>query len=56
MKFTYQYRTKDNAIQHGVVSATDKDAAYAALRAYGIKPSRVEELPGFFNKLFGKGK
>lgn len=56
MKFTYQYRTKDNALHKSVVRAIDKEAAYALLKAQGIKPSRIEEAPGVFNKLFGKGK
>lgn len=56
MKFRYQYRTKDNEVRSGEISAADRDAAYAALRANGIKASRMDEAPGFFNKLFGKGK
>lgn len=56
MKFTYQYRTPDNKSHKGVIKAASRDAAYAALKAQGIKPGRVEEAPGFFNKLFGKGK
>lgn len=56
MKFTYQYRTPDNKSHKGVIKAASKEAAYAALKAQGIKPGRVEEAPGFFNKLFGKGK
>ena len=56
MKFRYQYRTSDNAVHDGIVAATDRDAAFAALKAQGVRPSRLEELPGFFNKLFGKGK
>lgn len=36
--------------------AKSRDDAYAVLKKQGIKPSRVEEAPGFFNKLFGKGK
>ena len=56
MKYNYQYRTKDNSLHKGVVSATDKDAAYALLKSKGIRPSRLEEASGFFNKLFGKGK
>lgn len=56
MKFTYQYRTGDNVLHSGSIKAADKDAAFAALRARGIKPSRLAEAPGFFNKLFGKGK
>lgn len=56
MKFLYEYRTPDNAKHNGVICASDREAAYAALKQKGIKPSRFAEAPGFFNKLFGKGK
>ena len=38
------------------MKASDRDSAFAALKAQGIRPSKVEEAQGFFNKLFGKGK
>ena len=56
MRFLYQYRTSENELRHGVVKASDRDSAFAALRAQGIRPSKVEEAPGLLNKLFGKGK
>lgn len=56
MKFLYEYRTPDNVKHSGVISASDRDAAYAELKKRGIKPSRLNDAPGFFNKLFGKGK
>jgi hypothetical protein len=56
VRFIYQYRTSDNTQHEGVVRAASRDAAYAVLKERGIRPSRVEEAPGFFNKLFGKGK
>lgn len=56
MKFLYEYRTPDNAKHNGVICASDREAAYAALKKQGIKPSRFSEAPGLFNKLFGKGK
>lgn len=56
MKFVYQYRTSENELRGGVVSAPSRDAAFAALKERGIRPSRVEEAPGVFNKVFGKGK
>lgn len=56
MKFIYQYRTPDNKQHKAYIKAATKEAAYATLKAQGIKPGRVEEAPGFFNKLFGKGK
>lgn len=56
MKFLYEYRTSDNVKHNGVISAADREAAYAALKSQGIKPSRFSEAPGLFNKIFGKGK
>lgn len=56
MKFLYTYRTPDNKQHRGVLNAPTREAAYAALKAQGIKPGHVDEAPGFFNKLFGKGK
>lgn len=56
MKFTYEYRTSDNVRHEGVVEASDREAAFQRLKAQGIKPGRLAEAPGFFNKLFGKGK
>ena len=56
MRFLYQYRTSENELRHGVVKASDRDSAFAALKAQGIRPSKVEEAPGLLNKLFGKGK
>lgn len=56
MKFLYEYRTKSNELRDGVVSASDRDAAFLTLRSQGIRPARMVEAPGIFNKLFGKGK
>ena len=56
MRFVYEYRTSDNALHHGIVVAADRDAAYEALKARGIRPARLVEAPGILNKLFGKGK
>lgn len=56
MKFLYEYRTSDNVPHDGVINAPNREAAYAALKAQGIRPGCVKEAPGFFNKLFGKGK
>lgn len=56
MRFLFEYRTPDNTKHDGVISAANRDAAYAALKKQGIKPCRFSEAPGFFNKLFGKGK
>lgn len=56
MKFLYQYRTSDNVRHDGVIKAASREAAFTALKARGIRPGCVVEAPGFFNKLFGKGK
>ena len=56
MKFLYTYRTPDNKQHRGTLNAPTREAAYAKLKAQGIKPGHVDEAPGFFNKLFGKGK
>lgn len=56
MKFVYEYRTSDNVRHSGTVSAASRDAAFAALRAQGIRPGRMEEAPGLLNKVLGKGK
>ena len=56
MKFLYTYRTPDNRQHRGAINAASREAAYAALKAQGIKPGHVDEAPGIFNKLFGKGK
>lgn len=56
MKFLYTYRTPDNKQHRGSINAASREAAYAALKAQGIKPGHVDEAPGFLNKLFGKGK
>ena len=56
MKFVYEYRTSDNIPHRDVTVAPTKEAAYESLKARGIKPAKVWEAPGFFNKAFGKGK
>lgn len=56
MKFVYEYRTSDNVPHRGTIAASSKEAAYDTLKAQGIKPGKVWEAPGVFNKLFGKGK
>lgn len=56
MKFVYEYRTSENELRSGFVSAASRDAAYAALRLDGIRPSRMKEAPGFFNWLSGRGR
>ena len=40
----------------GVINASSRDEVYSILKARGIRPGSVVEAPGFFNKLFGRGK
>ncbi len=56
MKFVYQYRTSANEVKRGEIAAVDREAAFQTLKSQGIKPAKLEESPGLFNKLFGKGK
>lgn len=56
MKFNYQYRSADNVLHRETIDAPSRDEAFARLKAQGIRPAKVEEAPGFFNKLLGKGK
>ena len=41
MKFLYEYRTSDNVHHDGTINAPDREAAYAALKAQGIRPRCV---------------
>ena len=56
MKFLYQYHSSDNVQHDACIDASDRDAAFRLLKARGIRPCWLVEAPGFFNKLFGKGK
>lgn len=56
MKFVYYYRTSDNVLHSGTILAPDREAAFRVLKRDGVKPAKLEEASGFFNKLFGKGK
>lgn len=56
MKFVYSYNTRQNERRAGlVISARNRDAAYAELNKQGIRPFRLEPAPGFWNKLSGLG-
>lgn len=56
MRFDYEYRTSDNVIHDGTISAVNRERAFEALRQQGIRPSRMRDAPGLANALFGKGK
>lgn len=56
MKFLYDYRTKDNIRYEGVINAASREAAFDALRAQGIKPAHLNEAPGIWNLISGRGK
>ena len=45
MKFLYEYQDKSNKRHKGALNASDRAAAYAALREQGIKPIRCDEAP-----------
>lgn len=56
MKFVYQYRSKDNVMHDGVISAPDRESAFKALKAQGVRPCSMADAPGLLNKILGKGK
>lgn len=56
MRFNYEYRSSDNVLHSDVIEASTKEQAFTLLKGRGIKPCRVYDAPGFFNRLFGKGK
>lgn len=56
MKFICEYRTRDNVLCSKTVKASSREAAYEALKADGIRPARLYDAPGVFNKLWGRGK
>lgn len=56
MRFNYEYRTSANELKNGSICASTRERVFVELRTRGIRPCRVVEAPGFFNKLFGKGK
>lgn len=56
MRFLYEYRTSDNVLHKGELSAASVDAVYSSLKRKGIKPSRVSLAPGLFNRLAAPGK
>lgn len=56
MKFLYEYQDKSNKRHSGTLTAPTRAAAYASLKAQGIKPIRCDEAPGLVNLVFGKGK
>jgi len=46
MKYTYAYKTSDGLRHEGAVDAPSRDAAFAALRAQGIRPIKVVAADG----------
>ena len=55
--FRDQYRFLSNFHQNPVtldgLTYPNGEAAFQALKAQGIRPAKLEEAPGLFNKLFG---
>lgn len=56
MKFIFGYKTRDNEIREGVISAPSRDAVYQLLKKEGIRPFRVELAPGIWNRFLSLGK
>ena len=55
MKFVYKYRTSDNVQHDGEINAANREAAFQRLREKGIRPGRLEAVPGVANWLCGNG-
>lgn len=56
MKFKYSYNTHRNERREGlVISAPNRDAAYSELNRRGIRPYRLEPVPGLLNRLLSLG-
>lgn len=54
MKFVYRYRTSDNIERSGEIKASNRDAAFRAIRAKGIKPCDLKQAPGLINMVVGR--
>ncbi len=55
MRFNYEYRTRENELKSGSLSASSRDAAYALLKKNGVNPSRMTLAPGLMNRLASFG-
>ena len=56
VKFTYSYTTHQNERREGlVISAPNRDAAYSELNRRGIRPYKLQPVPGLWNKLLSFG-
>ena len=56
VKFTYSYTTHQNERREGlVISAPNRDAAYSELNKRGIRPFKLQPVPGLWNKLLSFG-
>lgn len=56
MKFSYEYKTKDNEKREGMMTASSRDDVYRRLKAEGIRPSKVVLAPGLLNRFLSFGK
>ena len=56
MKFDYTYRTHENELKNGSISASSREDVFRKLKAQGINPSRVTLAPGTLNYLASFGK
>ncbi len=56
VKFTYSYKTRQNERREGlVISASNRDAAFSELNKQGIRPYKLEPVPGVWNKILSLG-
>ena len=56
MKFSYQYRNRENEVLEGEIAAKSRDDAYSKLKVQGVRPFKVELKPGWRNRLGMLGK
>lgn len=56
MRFDYEYRTRENELKRGSISASSREAVFATLKRQGINPSRVKLADGVLNAIASLGK
>ena len=56
MKFDFEYRTHENELKTGSISAPSREAVFATLKRQGINPSRVVLADGMLNAIAALGK
>lgn len=56
MRFDYTYRTRENELRAGSISASSREDAFRKLKGEGVNPSKVVRAPGVMNCLAALGK